>query len=406
MAKSEKHKWEFRNRLRRNSFGWQSSKLAIQRIKEAVSEIKKVSRKNPVLGGEGTIIFFEKLSPAIEQVDSSSGSLGTAVNNAINTLVPIISKADAEDKLRKKWLERLWLAIEEDQIPYIEHLADYWGALCGSPECASHWSDEFIDTVKRIWSDENASYGFYNGISACLSSLYYAGRYQEIIDLLNLAPYKYWPERRWGVKALAAMGKKADALRYAEDSHGLNVNPVTIAEECETILLSSGLTEEAYRRYAIQANKKSTYLSTYRAIAKKYPGVKAEIILKDLVDSTPGEEGKWFAAAKSVGLYDEALALAKRSPCDPRTLIRASRDLTEKEPVFAFEVGVTALHWIIQGYGYEITGGDVFEAFDYTMKAAANAGMKEIVLDRVKELVTGTGQNNRFVTDVLGSRLK
>ncbi len=405
MVKSAKHKWEFRNRFRRQCFGWGSSKLAVQRIKDAVSEIKKVARKDQILGAEGAVILLEKLSPALEQVDSSSGSLGTAVYNAISILTPIISNAPAEDKVREKWLKRLWLAIENDQMPYIENLADHWGKLCASPELASAWANNFIDSVRRVWNDKDGSHGYFNGTSACLSALYSAGRYSELLELLELAPFKYWPERKWGVKALVATGKKADALRSAEDSHGLNENPITIAEECEGILLSSGLTEEAYRRYAIQANQKSTYLSTFRAIAKKYPGKKAEVILNDLVESTPGSEGKWFASAKSVALYDEALELAKRSPCDPRTLTRASRDLAEEEPVFAFEVGLTALHWIIQGYGYEITGGDILEAFDYTMKAAANAKMEEVVLKRVRELVAGMGQNNRFVIDLLRSRL-
>src|SRR6266852_4299971 len=36
----------------------------------------------------------------------------------------------------------------------------------------------------------------------------------------------------------------------------------------------------------------------------------------------PGDEDKWFAAAKEAGLYDEALALASASACDPRTLTR------------------------------------------------------------------------------------
>ena len=54
MANSPKHKWEFGSRLRRNSFGWRSSKLAVQRVKEAVSEIKKVNRKDPVTAAEGS----------------------------------------------------------------------------------------------------------------------------------------------------------------------------------------------------------------------------------------------------------------------------------------------------------------------------------------------------------------
>ncbi|WP_348234532.1 hypothetical protein, partial [Salmonella enterica] len=46
--KSEAHKWEFRARFRRHAFGWKSQP-AIKRIKEAVSEIKKVARKDKLL---------------------------------------------------------------------------------------------------------------------------------------------------------------------------------------------------------------------------------------------------------------------------------------------------------------------------------------------------------------------
>ena len=98
-----------------------------------------------------------------------------------------------------------------------------------------------------------------------------AGRYQEILELLALAPYKFWHDRQWGMKALMAMGKKAEALRYAEDSRGPNEPGYSISEACEGILLSSGMAEEAYARYAIEANQKTTYLATFRAIVKKYP---------------------------------------------------------------------------------------------------------------------------------------
>ena len=64
----------------------------------------------------------------------------------------------------------------------------------------------------------------------------------------------------------------------------------------------------------------------------------------------------WFAAAKEAGLYDEALALARRAPCDPKTLTRAARDLADQHPAFALDAGLLALHWLVQGYGYEITG--------------------------------------------------
>jgi len=290
-------------------------------------------------------------------------------------------------------------------MPYLESLIDHWGELCVSPETASFWADEFIEIVKMTWTDNSSSHGYFKGTSACLSSLFSAGRYSEIIELLNLAPFKFWHYRKWGVKALIAIGKKAEALRFAEESRGLNENPTYIAEACEEILLTSGMAEEAYRRYAIQANQKTTYVSTFRAIAKKYPGKKAEEILDDLVASTPGSEGKWFAAAKSVGLYDKAIELANRSPCDPKTLIRAARDMADKEPAFAIESGLAALHWIAEGYGYETSGGDVLDAFHHTMKAAENLGTAGVVIERIQAMVAGAEKNRRFVREVLGRRL-
>jgi len=96
--------------------------------------------------------------------------------------------------------------------------------------------------------------------------------------------------------------------------------------------------------------------------------------LADLVETTPASEAKWFAAAKDAGLYDEALDLSGRAPCDPRTLTRAARDLGEEQPSFALGAGLLALHWLVQGHGYEVTGADVWAAYWSTMKAAEHGG--------------------------------
>lgn len=85
---------------------WLALDLPIKRIKEAVSEIRQATRRDKVVGAEGAVIFLERVSSAIEQVDSSSGAIGNAVNRAIVTLVPIIAAAPASEKLRDKWLDR------------------------------------------------------------------------------------------------------------------------------------------------------------------------------------------------------------------------------------------------------------------------------------------------------------
>jgi len=403
MTSPTAHKWNFSARFRRNAFGWRSQPALI-RVKEAVAEIKKIARKNPVLAAEGAVLFLEKVSPALAHVDSSSGAIGTAVNNAIDVLASIIAGASADHSIRDKWLERLWQAIEEDDIPYIELLPEYWGELCATPERASQWADSFISVVRMAW--KNTSQGhhvYFKGTIACLSALIRAGRNEEVLALLELSPYKYWHYRKWGVKALSAMGRKADAIRYAESNPGINDPLRSIAEACENVLLSSGMFDEAYARYAIVANRGTSHLATFRAIAKKYPHKTADEILHDLVESTPGEEGKWFASAKSAGLYDEAIALANRTPCDPRTLTRAAKEASSEHPAFAVEAGMAALRWLSEGYGYEISAVDVWAACRYTMEAAAHAGSAQETRDRIRKLAQTS--HVRFVAEALNREL-
>ena len=224
------HKWQFSPRFRRHVFGWRSD-TPIQRIKEAVSEIKQVAKKEPVIAAEGAVALLEKLSPALEQVDSSSGVLGSAVNRAIDTLVPIIVKANVDQRVRQRWLERLWEAIENDGMTYIESLGDYWGELCVTAEIASAWADQFLPVVEHIWNQQTSGHGFYKGTTACMASLYAAGRHEQLLSLLAKAPFKWWHDRRWGVKSLTAMGKKDEAIRYAEESRGLGSKVFRVARK-------------------------------------------------------------------------------------------------------------------------------------------------------------------------------
>lgn len=76
---------------------------------------------------------------------------------------------------------------------------------------------------------------------------------------------------------------------------------------------------------------------------KRYPMIAPADILADLIKSTPGEEGKWFATAKELELYELALDLANRSPCDPKTLTRTARDNLDSAPVSALGSALVAL---------------------------------------------------------------
>ncbi len=402
MTKARNHKWVFKSRFRRNAFGWRSQP-AIQRVKEAVREIKKVARKNPVLGAEGAVAFLERVSPALERVDSSSGAIGTAVNKAIDELVPILVEAPVDAKQRCRWLDRLLEALQEDAIPYIELLSDRWGELCVTKEIASSQADDLIGITRMALSPNKELRGYFSGTSACLSALFRAERYAELIELVS--GEVIWPYKRWMAMALAAQGQQAEAVRLAESSRRPWDGSLEVDRFCEDTLLSEGRIEEAYERYGLVANRAGTYLATFRAVVKRYPSKTPSTVLADLVETTPGEEGKWFAAAKSVGLYAEALALASQSPCDPRALTRAARDFCEQRPEFATGAGLLALHWLALGYGYEVTSADVRAAYEATMKAAARDGKTHEVKDQIREMIAASDLGDHSILEVLAREL-
>ena len=386
MSKPNKHKWVFPARFRTGAYSWKASRLACQRLREAVSEIKKVAKKDLVLGAEGAIRLMEKLWPALEHIDTSSGALGSAVYKALDALIPIIVKAPADDKTRGKWLARLWQAMEDDGVDYLGPVGDRWGEICGSANVAGRRADELMPTVRSCWTNPNPG-AYFHGTTACLSCLLVASRYQELLELLELNRYSMWHYRRYGVEALLAMGKKADAVQYAEASRGLNQSDSVIDQACEEILISSGLHEEAYRRYGLSAAAGNSYIARFRAVAKRYPEKDKSQILADLIATTPGEEGKWFATAKEIKLFDLALELASRSPCDPKTLTRAARDYLESEPAFALGCAMIALRWLSEGWGYEVTSIDVVEAYDRAMAAAATLNNVDEVTDKIRQLI-------------------
>ena len=369
MPNARGHSWRFKTRFRRHAFGWKSQP-AITRLQEALAEIKQVARLEPMVAAEGAIALLERISPALEHVDSSSGAIGSAVNRTITELVALIAGAPADASTRAAWLDRLFEAHAADQIPYIEQLAEYWGELCGSRELASEWADRLINITRLALSPDKSTRGYFHGTSACLSALFTAGRYDELIELVRNDVL--WSYKRWAVKALAAQGRRAEAITYAEHCRSPWASNTDIDGLCEQILLALGHAEEAYARYAISANRAATYLGWFRAVAKKYPDKPPAVVLADLVRHTPGEEGKWFAAAKDAKLFDEAAALANAAPCDPKTLARAARDFAQTNPAFAVEAGLAALRWLVQGYGYEVTALDVRAAYSHTLTAVTS----------------------------------
>ncbi len=247
-----RHKWAFTARFRSRAYGWRGTGLATKRLKEAVTEIREVARTDPVLAAEGAVALMERLWPALQDIDTSSGALGNAVNRTLEQLIPMLVSAPADRIPRTKWLERVFVAMQADGVQYLSPVEDRWGEICVFPELVDEWAERLLPLVRAAWSD-HGRFRFVTGDHACLSSLLELGRYRELNDLLSLRSSPFWPTDRFGAEALARQGLTDAAIAYAEARRNNDYDDTRITEFCERVLLDAGRREEAYRRYGVYA---------------------------------------------------------------------------------------------------------------------------------------------------------
>lgn len=386
-AMAKKHKWTFVARFRAGAYGWRGSALAGKRLKEAVSEIKKAARCDPVLAADGVVKLLERLWPALAKIDTSSGALGTAVHRTLDELLPLVIDAPADQATRSKWTDHLYEAVLVDGVDYLAEAQNAWGDICGFPALADRWADMLLTPLRDCWSNAGKEFVWFKGAAVCLSSLVKAGRYQELEDALSLQQRRSWYFERFGAEALACQGRVDEAVARAEVwLHKINQPAGEICKFCERVLLKAGRRDEAYRRFARAAAGQATYLATYGAVLKKYPERDARQVLVELAGRAG--RGKWFAAAKEAGFLDLALEFAGES-ANAATLARAARDFVPSNPEWATQVAVLALRELITAPSVEpqrhetIMAGDALRA---GARAIGKADWARKEIDKLLEL--------------------
>jgi len=382
-----KHKWKFISYFRSGAYGWKGSRLAAKRVKDAVTEINKVSKTDLAEAATGAVKFMEKIVPAIEHVDDSWGVLGNSIRSAIQAMVEIVTRAAVDGVLEDAEINKIWNAYTEDGYGYLESIGQYWGQICGTQVRAEKWVNILLPLEKERLGDEKVS-SYSRGTIPLLSCFLACKRYSELMYYTKSPNLGMWIYQIFGVKALEEQGKIDEAIAYAQECRKelFNAPIFAINEYCEGILLKAGRYEEAYERYGLASGDQQTNLNIYRSILKKYPMISSERIFNDLVTSCgPEYKGKWFATAKSLGKLDLAISLAQQGPTEPKTLNRAAKEYQEKEPDFALKCAMLALRWISEGYGYEIAGADVVEARFMAVDIAAKQGKKDEVLAQIRE---------------------
>jgi hypothetical protein len=147
-----------------------------------------------------------------------------------------------------------------------------------------------------------------------LSALFSAGRHDELIKLIGGDPHPMWRDLLWVGRVKVARGEIDAAIEFLAKSVNHWTPMAGLVRFAEGVLLHAGRPTEAYEKYALEANRATTYLSTFRLIAGKYPEIDPDRVLSDLMATTPGQEGKWFATAKTLKRFELALRSEDADP--------------------------------------------------------------------------------------------
>ena len=402
MARKPTHVWSFRPGMRAGAFGWRGSAKAAERLKSAGAEIIALRRTDPVTAAEGVVVLAERIWPAFEHIDTSSGALGSAVRLTLDKLLPILIDAPADEKSRAKWLDRLRTAILEDGVDYLAPISDRFGEIAAFPALKNAHADLDLDLIHRAWSDHE-HYSHVPTATLTLSCLLEAGRFDDLLALLAVKKTRLWFDEKFAAEALLRQGREDDALARAEALLEGNQRPWDygdIARFCESILEKQGRTEEAYRRFGLPSAAGNTWLAMWRDLVRRYPDRDPREVLLDLI-ARHGRRGKWFAAAKTAGYLDIALDCAADSEAAPATLIRAARDFSAKDPAFAARVALYAIAHLLAGGGYEPSPLDIDDAVSQLMAASSRVGQGQWAIDEMRRLSEGQASE-----DFLARRLR
>lgn len=302
-------------------------------------------------------------------------------------------------------VERLWHAIRADRLALTDPVAARWGELLPDPGHASTWADAHVEEVREGWSASRKVGGHTATAVPVLSALLAANRPVDVIELLKRAPEPYWPERRFGVEAYLHMDARSDARRFAEPSLSDPVFAAEAARVCEDILLDAGLTEEAYRRYALVPDPAQRPLDQVHAIARRHPSHPPDEVLRELVAATGVDGDGWFDAALALGAEDVARELATSPGRDPERVMSAARAALVDAPELGLDLALAALRRLAAADTSGATARSIVEAHELAL-SAGSVTMRELeTRARIRAIVETDASPDRRVRRVVGRHL-
>ena len=401
VGRGMKQDWAFLGVIGVHSLG-RLIRPALAVIREALAEIRGAAVVDPAGAGDGAVLFLERIPTALSEVDRFSNTLGRTLEDAFWDLSGLMGNAEVEEVRRDEWLERLWTALCRDETGFLREFSEYWGYTCGSVEKASEWADRFLPSLLFSWLQKLSRP--FPGDIACFSSLHAAERYREILELLPRAPYLKWDYLRFGVRALASMGRVDEAVKFAHRETADSVSLGEVSALCEAVLFDAGRIEEAFEKFSFHAADGWSPRAKFRAVAKKYPHKSSGEILELMSTLDQEDPARWFPVAVEQRVYEAALRICRDHFCGTGVLVEKGRAFVEENPEFSMEVGLTAIRNIAEDAGGDTGESDAREAFDLVKEAARRMGREKEARNHLDRILRRNAPNTRALREVLGWR--
>jgi hypothetical protein len=122
------------------------------------------------------------------------------------------------------------------------------------------------------------------------------------------------------------------------------------------------------------------------------------------LEADSGNERRYFAAARKIGMIKLALEIAEKYDVEPKTLTTACKDYLEKDPELSLKFGLMALQRYADGYGYEPEYTDVQKCYDYIQLAAESTDKKNEISSKIENMVQNDKSIRRLVSSVVNYR--
>ena len=162
------------------------------------------------------------------------------------------------------------------------------------------------------------------------------------------------------------------------------------AQECEAILLSYGLVEEAYTRYLREAHRLDPSPAAFLSVAERYrPRQPAEVLVA-LASGDPLGSARWFDAAVDLGEWDIARSFLGSGPTTSAGVLRAALAHSGTAPAFSLACALAAVKAMAQGAAFKTVRRERREFRAAVKRAAQRCPAGEPVLHEIHRFCGAT----------------